>query len=159
MDTPDNVHLKKSTGKLLIHTPGHGSYLAYIRTLVADLARKIGFPEEEVAKIEMAVDEACSNVVEHAYAAKKEWQWKHRHPEIRLDVRVEDNKLIIEINDHGQKFDFTAYRPDTIEKRVEEMKTGGYGIQIMRQFMDEVQYHSSAAEGNTLRLVKYLKKT
>lgn len=159
MDTPDNVHLEKSTGKLRIHTPGHGSYLAYIRTLVADLARKVGFPEEDVAKIEMAVDEACSNIVEHAYSPKKEWQWKHRHPEIALDVRVEDSKLIIEITDHGQRFDFTSYRPDDIAERVQKMQTGGYGVAIMRQFMDEVRYESSPETGNVLRLVKNLKKT
>jgi serine/threonine-protein kinase RsbW len=158
MEQPDKVQLKKSGDKLLIHTPGHGSYLAYIRTLVGDLARKIGFPEVEAAKIEMAVDEACSNVVEHSYDAKKNWRWKHRHPEIRLDVRVEYNQLIIEINDHGQHFDFAAYRPDNIEERARNMHTGGYGIAIMRQFMDEVQYSSTAADGNTLRLVKYLKK-
>ena len=158
MDHPDQDQLKKATGKLLIHTPGHGSYLTYIRTLIGDLARQVGFAEEEIAKIEMAVDEACSNVVEHAYSAKKEWRWKHRHPEIRLDVRVEDNCLIIEITDHGQQFDFTAYRPDNIEERLRQMETGGYGISIMRQFMDEVQYNSSNATGNTLRLVKYLKK-
>jgi len=158
MEKPDDIHLNKSTGKLLIHTPSHGSYLAYIRTLVGDLAREVGFPEDDVAKIEMAVDEACSNVVEHAYAAKKEWRWKHRHPEIRLDVRTEDNRLIIEISDHGQRFDFTAYRPDDIEERLRQMKTSGYGVAIMRQFMDEVHYNSSDADGNTLRLVKYLKK-
>src|SRR2546426_10054565 len=157
METPEKVRLKQSTGKLQVHTPSDGSYLSYIRGLVVDLARQIGFPDEEVAKIEMAVDEACSNVVEHAYSTKKEWRWKHRHPEIRLDVRVEDNCLIIEITDHGQQFDFTAYRPDNIEERLREMKTGGYGISIMRQFMDEVQYNSSDATGNTLRLVKYLK--
>ena len=60
---------------------------------------------------------------------------------------------------HGQRFDFTAYRPDDIEARLREMKSGGYGISIMRQFMDEVHYNSSDATGNTLRLVKYLKKT
>ena len=159
MEKPNNIHLNKSTGKLHLHTPGHGSYLAYIRTLVGDLARKVGFPEDDVAKIEMAVDEACSNVVEHAYAAKKEWRWKHRQPEIRLDVRTEDNRLIIEISDHGQRFDFTAYRPDDIQERLRQMKTDGYCIAIMRQFMDEVQYNSSDTDGNTLRLVKYLKKS
>ena len=158
MDTPDNVRLKKSTRKLLIETPGHVSYLAYIRRLIGDLARKVGFPEDDVAKIEMAVDEACSNVVAHAYAPKKEWRWKHRDPEIRLDVRAEDARLVIEIHDHGQRFDFSAYRPDEIEGRIKEMKPHGYGIFIMRKFMDEVQYSSNDKTGNTLRLVKYLKK-
>jgi serine/threonine-protein kinase RsbW len=159
MATPDRIRLRQSAGKLLIHAPCHGSYLARIRTLVADLARKIGFSDEDVAKIEMAVDEACSNVLKHAYAVRKEWHWKHRDPEIRLDVRTQRNRLVIEINDHGQRFDFAAYQPGNVEERVRQMETGGYGIAIMRQFMDEVEYSSSRAAGNTLRLVKYLKKT
>jgi len=39
------------------------------------------------------------------------------------------------------------------------MKRNGYGIFIMRNFMDEVQYNSNDQTGNTLRMVKYLKKT
>ena len=159
METPENVYLKKSTGKLLIQAPGHGSYLSYIRNLVGDLARQIGFPEEEIAKIEMAVDEACSNVVKHAYSPKRQSSWKHRDPEIRMDVRAEGNRLVIEINDHGQQFDFAAYRPTNVEDRLEQMMPHGYGIFIMRKFMDKVQYTSNKKTGNTLRLVKYLKKT
>lgn len=158
MDTPDEVQVKKSTGKMSIHTPGHGSYLTYIRSFVTDLAQQVGFPEEDVAKIEIAVDEACSNVVKHAYSTKKQWCWQHKHPEIRLDVSVVNNQLIIEIQDHGQRFDFSAYRPEAIQQRLKEMKTGGYGVAIMREFMDEVTYNSSDATGNTLRLVKNLKK-
>jgi serine/threonine-protein kinase RsbW len=158
MEQPENIQLKKSTGKLQLQTPGHGSYLSFIRALVGDLSRKVGFSEEEVAKIEMSVDEACSNVVEHAYEAKKEWCWNHRDPEIRLDVRVENARLIIEINDHGQHFDFASYSLTDVENRLKEMQPGGYGIFIMRKLMDEVQYSSSDQTGNTLRLVKYLKK-
>lgn len=159
MDSPNDIELKNAANKLSIHTPGHGSYLSYIRTLIGDLARKVGFPEDEVAKIEMAVDEACSNVVKHAYSPKKKWCWQHRHPEIRLNVRVVTNQLIIEINDHGQNFDFSAYRPDSIDERLKEMRTDGYGISIMRKFMDEVAYSSNNTTGNTLRLVKYLQKS
>ena len=159
MAQPDNVEIRASPSQLSINTPGHGSYLAYIRTLVGDLARKVGFPEDDVAKVEMSVDEACTNVVKHAYSTKQKWIWEHRHPEIRLDMRVENNQVIIEIHDHGQRFDFAAYRPDAIPARLQAMKTNGYGIAIMREFMDEVTYTSSDATGNTLRLVKYLKKT
>jgi len=157
MNTPVQVRLKKSESKVEVVTPGRGDYLAYIRLVVADLARQVGFHEDEVAKIEMAVDEACSNVVEHAYAEKRAWHWKSS-PEIRLDVREENDRLIIEINDHGQQFDFSNYQPQDIEERIAGMKTGGYGVFIMRKFMDEVQYNSSSETGNTLRLVKYLKK-
>src|SRR5271156_3588665 len=159
MDLSENIRRKESTNQLLLQTPGHESYLAYIRTIVVDLARKVGFDESEVAKIEMAVDEACSNVVKHAYSPDKEWCWQHRDPEIRLDVRREGDHLIIEINDHGQRFDFANYRHADIEDRLREMKQGGYGLFIMRNFMDEVQYSSNDQTGNTLRMVKYLKKS
>jgi serine/threonine-protein kinase RsbW len=158
MASPDNIRRKESTNKILLQAPGHGSYLARIRVIVGDLARKVGFDEDEAAKIEMAVDEACSNVVKHAYSRDKEWCWQHRDPEIRLDVRTEGSRLVIEINDHGQRFDFANYRPVDIEDRLREMKRNGYGIFIMRQFMDEVQYNSNDQTGNTLRMVKYLKK-
>jgi serine/threonine-protein kinase RsbW len=158
MEKPDKTRLKREANKLLIQTPGHGSSLGYIRSIVADLARKVGFPEHEVAKIEMAVDEACSNVVKHAYVPDKKWCWQHRDPEIRLDIRTEDGRLVIEINDHGQRFDFANYRPADIADRLKEMKTSGYGILIMRSFMDEVHYSSNDQTGNTLRLVKYLQK-
>ncbi len=159
MKTPDQVRVKKTTGKMEIATPGDVSYLAYIRTMVTELARQVGFPEPEVAKIEMAVDEACSNVLEHAYARDKQWRWQHREPEIRLEIRTEDGRLVIEINDHGQGFEFDKFQPANLEHRVAEMAPGGYGIHIMRKFMDEVQYSSSDQTGNTLRLVKYLKKS
>ena len=159
MSPTRQVKISRSEAGLSIQTPSDSSYLAHIREFIVDLARKIGFSEDDVAKVEMSVDEACSNVVEHAYAAGKQWHWQHRNPEIRLTIRIEDHRLVIEINDHGQKFDFGTYRPDKIHDRVGAMQTGGYGIAIMRQFMDEATYSSSAATGNTLRLVKHLKKT
>ncbi len=157
MESPENRR-KKPTDKLLIRTPGDGSYLNYIRTVVGDLALQVGFDAYEAAKIEMAVDEACSNVVRHAYSPDKEWCWRQRDPEIRLEIRVENGRLIIEINDHGQSFDFANYHPAKIEDQLREMKVGGYGILIMRNFMDEVQYSSNDQTGNTLRMVKCLKK-
>jgi serine/threonine-protein kinase RsbW len=159
MNLPDHLQRKESADELLLQAPGHESYLVYIRAIVADLAGKVGFDEHEIAKIEIAVDEACSNVVKHAYSANQEWCWRHRDPEIRLDVRTAGDCLVIEINDHGQRFDFANYRPTEIDSRLREMNPGGYGIPIMRRFMDEVQYSSNDQTGNTLRLVKYLKKT
>ena len=158
---PDQSRVKVNRGAnaLSIELPGDVSYLAHIREFIVDLARKTGFSEEEIARIEMSVDEACSNVIEHAYSADKQWHRQHDDPEIRLAISVTDDQLVIEINDHGQHFDFAAYRPTDIQTHVTDMQTGGYGIAIMRQFMDEVTYSSSAATGNTLRLVKYLKKS
>lgn len=159
MPALSKVKVNRSANALSIQLPGDGSYLAHIREFIVDLARRIGFPEEEIARIEMAVDEACANVVEHAYSADKQWHLQHRDPEIRLAIHATDDRFVIEINDHGQRFDFAAYQPANVQAHAHNMQTGGYGIAIMRQFMDEVTFSSSDATGNTLRLVKYLKKT
>ncbi len=159
MPTPEQIRINKTTGKLTIQTPCDGFYLRHIRAIMSDLARQVGFPEHEITMIQMAVDEACANVVEHAYASDKQWCWQHRQPEIRMTIRTESGRLVIEVNDHGQRFDFTSYRPADVAANLDEMKPGGYGIPIMRRFMDEVQYSSNDHTGNTLRLVKYLKKS
>ena len=159
MEDSRPVKIQRSDSALKIAMPGDVTYLAHIREFIADLALKVGFTEEDVAKIEMSVDEACTNVVEHAYSTGKKWHVQNRNPEIRLAIQADENQLVIEINDHGQHFDFSAYQPAEPQTRTQDMHTGGYGIAIMRKFMDEVGFHSSAATGNTLRLVKYLKKT
>jgi serine/threonine-protein kinase RsbW len=157
---PDStIDVKKSTSRLFVRAPGHGSSLRHIRSVITDLARQVGFPEDEVAKIEMAVDEACTNIVEHAYETKRDWAWKHQNPEIRLTIHTEADRLVIQINDNGRRFDFASYRPVNLLERIRSMRSGGYGIAIMRKFMDEVEYKSDAVTGNTLRLVKHLKKS
>jgi serine/threonine-protein kinase RsbW len=154
----ENVKVKKSTGRISVQAPGHGKSLARIRSLVADIAHRVGFPEDEVAKIEMAVDEACSNVVKHAYAADKPW-YSHRDPELRMEVFTEANRLVIEIQDHGARFNLIEYRPPPIEEGIQRLNRGGFGLAIIRKFMDEIQFTSTAETGNTLRLVKYLQKS
>ena len=74
-------------------------------------------------------------------------------------MRAESGKLIVEINDHGERFDFENYSAPKVADSIRQMKTGGFGISIIRQFMDEVHYSSSGKAGNTLRLVKHLKKS
>jgi anti-sigma regulatory factor (Ser/Thr protein kinase) len=160
MPAPDanNIRRQESADRLSLHAPGYSASLAHIRDTVTDIARRTGFPEDEVAKIEMAVGEACENVVEHAYAPGKKW-YSHTDPELRLEIRREDDKLVIEIHDHGSHFDLANYQPPPIEEGIRCRRTGGFGLAIIRQFMDEVQFTSRAETGNTLRLVKYLKKS
>jgi serine/threonine-protein kinase RsbW len=157
MCQPDSSQSKKPSSAIIF--PGTGQHIGLIRAAVTDLAAKIGFPPDEIVKIEMAVGEAAENIVEHAYAQPtKEWKFQ-RDPEIRLKIRIENNRLIIELNDHGQSFDFCHYQPPHSHENIRNGRTSGYGIFIMREFMDEVEYNSSNETGNTLRLVKYLKKT
>lgn len=154
----ENIRCQELNGRLSLQAPGHSASLVHIRATVTNIAQRIGFPEDEVAKIEMAVDEACANIVEHAFAPGKSW-YHHGDPQLHLEVRTEEEKLVFEIHDHGAQFDLASFEPPPIAEGLRRSQTGGFGLAIIRQFMDEVQFSSTAETGNILRLVKYLKKS
>ncbi len=160
MNETSDIQTTRDGDKLRIRAPGNGRALAHIRGLVADLAAQIGFDDDTVYEIQMAVDEACANVVQHAYNPRHhhEWIWQNREPEIRMEIVSDPERLAITINDHGRQFDFSRYQPVNISDRIRAMIPNGYGIAIMHALMNDVQYTSNPETGNTLRLVKLLKK-
>ncbi|MBP7687853.1 MAG: ATP-binding protein [Thermoflexales bacterium] len=129
--------------------PGRFEYLAQIAEFVTQTAREAGLTDDDVFHVEMAVDEACSNVIEHAYADKA--------GEIELSCAVpEYGRLEIVIHDHGDPFD-----PESVpEPRVgdsaglDSMQEGGLGLYFMRKLMDEVRFSFAPGHGNTLYMVK-----
>ena len=129
--------------------PGRFEYLAQIAEFVTQTAREAGLTDDDVFHVEMAVDEACSNVIEHAYADKA--------GEIELSCAVpEYGRLEIVIHDHGDPFD-----PELVpEPRVgdsaglDSMQEGGLGLYFMRKLMDEVRFSFAPGHGNTLYMVK-----
>jgi serine/threonine-protein kinase RsbW len=160
MSVSTHISTTRKGDTVEIRAPGQSRVLSRVRSLVSNLARQIGFEEDEVDQIQVAVDEACSNVVQHAYhpGHAHEWLWQHRDPEIRLELRAESDRLVITINDHGRHFDFDAYQHVTLPERIQSMAPNGYGIAMIRALMDEVSYSSCPDTGNTLCMVKLLKK-
>jgi anti-sigma regulatory factor (Ser/Thr protein kinase) len=117
-------------------------WLCVARGAVRQLAIVCGFTEENASAITLAIDEALSNVIRHAY---------HNDTGRRLELtcRAEADRLEFQIVDQGEPFD-----PAKIgERSSDPLKTGGWGLQIIRQVMDDVEYKSGLGE-NHLRLVK-----
>jgi len=137
----------------VLEVPATTGYLAVIRELVAAMAREYRFPPAELVKIVMAVDEACVNVVEHAYGGEADRE--RARLEIRLDL--EPGRLAVTIRDQSS----IAFSP--LDHAIPDLdaywKSGGargLGILILRRFMDQVSHSYSPGRGNQLRLVKYL---
>lgn len=107
---------------------------------------------KDIYSVQLAVDEACTNVIQHAYSKRS-----GESIVIRCMLSSTRNKFIVNIIDWGKSFDPTIIpKPDT-ESCLDERKEGGLGIFFMRKFMDEVKYVSSNGM-NILTMVKYLKK-
>jgi serine/threonine-protein kinase RsbW len=130
-----------------IKFPAQFEYLDEIRDFVAEVACLGGFTEKETYSIQLAVDEAASNIIEHAYEGVTD-------AELEITCGMEGDLLTIVLLDHGQPFDPAAVPPPDLKADLSDRKIGGLGIYLMRKLMDEVCYESAAPGGNRLTLTK-----
>lgn len=88
---------------------------------------------EKLYKIELALEEALVNIINHAYGGME--------GDIRLTCGTDDRGwFVIEIADRGRPFDATTMPPPELESDIETRKVGGLGIHFIRNLMDEVSY-------------------
>ena len=122
-------------------------FLDEIRDFVGDVARKGGFSNKDVYNIQLATDEAASNIIEHAYEGV---------PNGVLDLACNMEKDIIKIIliDYGVPYDPSVVPMPDIKADLSERKIGGLGIFLMRKLMDEVHYEPRADKSNVLTMTK-----
>ena len=102
-----------------------------------------------VYAVQLSVDEACTNIIEHGYADKA--------GKIVIRCALLADKFVVDIMDWGEPFDPTKIPAPDIDSGVDERKVGGLGIYFMKENMDEVSY--SRRDGmNLLTIAKYIKK-
>lgn len=125
--------------------PARFENLALIGEFIAGVARRAGFDERGVFNLQLACDEACTNVIEHAYGGGP--------GQIRIAVTVHPDRIQIEVHDTGHPFDPNAVRMPDLEAPLERRETGGLGLHFMRSIMDEVRFEFGES-GNRLTMVK-----
>lgn len=139
--------------------PGEADYLQLVRDFVTAVARKIGLPDSRVGEIEIAVDEACANIIEHAYGGTTFVRADRPHgagPQpITVRVSVFHNRMELRILDHGPQFVAEERRDLDLAEFVAGGRRRGIGTYIIWNFMDEVRHAYHPGLGNELILVKY----
>jgi serine/threonine-protein kinase RsbW len=138
--------------KFMLQVPSSTENLALIREFVSSAAQQAGFDASEIAKLELAVDEACANVIEHAYGGQDMTK------EVIVRARFDDEALSIDIEDTGHGFDPAQIQPEELEQLISKRKTGGLGMRLMKTLMDEVHYEIEPGKKNALHMVKRLRK-
>ena len=125
--------------------PAKPEYITLSRLALAGLSRVRAFPDETLADLKLALTEACSNSVRHAYENGE------GHVDISFELR--DDRLIVEVADDG-----TGFEPEQSTKDEDDMLSeGGLGIAIIRSIADEVEIDGgSNGKGSRLRFVKLL---
>ncbi len=126
--------------------PASFEYLDEIREYVGQKARAAGFTDKGVYSLQLAADEAASNIIEHAYAGSSEASFQ-------LTCEFRNNRLIITFVDQGRSFDLSKVAKPDVMADLSKRKIGGLGVYLMHKLMDEVHYKTTAS-GNVLTLIK-----
>jgi len=121
--------------------------LAEVRNFVADHADNHGFNRHQIADIRLAVDEAITNIIKHAYKGDDSRT-------IDIEVTFEESLICIQILDTGRSFQMNRYKEPDIERKIKEKKRGGMGLYLIHSLMDEVSY-SSKNGTNEMIMCKY----
>ncbi|MDA0836355.1 MAG: ATP-binding protein [Planctomycetota bacterium] len=129
--------------------PAQVEFLHLIRYVVRNASKEFGFSEEDAAKIEMAADEACTNVMLHGYEDESGDQ------SVYVKMQFGADRMILKIIDKAKAFSPIERDTFTLAEHLKRGQRGGLGIYIMRSFMDEVN-HEYGTDGNELELIKFL---
>jgi serine/threonine-protein kinase RsbW len=137
--------------KFLLEVPSNTENLAMIRDFVNGIGLRAGLSANEIGKLELAVDEACANVIEHAYGPEVT-------KEVSIRATVDEESIQIDIVDTGTGFDPGQISQKDLGQLVSERKSGGLGMRLIKTLMDEVHYEVIPGQKNELRMIKRLKK-
>jgi anti-sigma regulatory factor (Ser/Thr protein kinase) len=110
-------------------------------------AQAAGFDEQVLYQIELAVDEACANVVQHAYEGMEPG-------EMEVSCYVDGPHFVVQVRDWGHSFEPDEVPVPDVEAPLEERTLGGLGLFLIKHVMDHVQFTFDPEQGNTLVMKK-----
>jgi serine/threonine-protein kinase RsbW len=131
-------------GVVALTIPARPEFIALGRLALTGLARTRALSQEVVADLKLALTEACSNSVRHAYE-------EGRLGVVQIRYELSPDRFVIEVDDEGSGFD-----PQTIQRAQKELDEGGLGIAIIRALTDELEIGSRPEGGSRLRFTKLL---
>jgi serine/threonine-protein kinase RsbW len=121
--------------------------LAVIRAFVEEKASQSGIDKSVIEKIVLAVDEASTNIIKHAYNYDASTEFV-----VRVLISKEEFKVLL--TDHGKSFDPNQITDPDMPTYLKQRRVGGLGLHLMRHLMDKVEYQKLAGDGNQLILTK-----
>ncbi|GJQ34241.1 MAG: ATP-binding protein [Anaerolineales bacterium] len=126
--------------------PARFEFLDEIRDMVAEVARGGGFSEKSIYSLQLAADEAASNIIEHAYEGESD-------ASLFMTCDMKGDQIVITMRDTGKSFNPSSVKEPNLKADLSERQIGGLGVYLMRKLMDTVYYESSRS-GNLLTMTK-----
>lgn len=144
----------KGTSEFIEMTlPAKPEYVGVVRLTASGISNRVGFSYDEIEDIKVAVSEACTNAVNHAY--KQEDGGK-----MTVGFGICEDRLEIMVVDRGKSFDLETIRNDVgpfkNDISVDQMAEGGLGLFLIETLMDKVEINGES--GVIVLMTKYIRK-
>ncbi len=140
--------MSNSTKQMSLRVPNDPAYLAHILASVRLSAEMAGFRDNDITRIEMGVEEACANVIQHAFSPGEEASFE-------VVIRREVLGIRILIREQGLPFDISQLPEYNQKDAAAQYESKGLGLFLMKSMLDEVSYHNLGKEGREVQLFKY----
>jgi serine/threonine-protein kinase RsbW len=121
-------------------------HLTKVRNFVAGQAELFGFDEQQIADIRLAVDEAFTNIIKHAYENDEEQS-------VKIALSHNGDAFHISLFDTGKTFLPRDYEEPNVREKIRRKRRGGMGVYLIRKLMDEVCYRQNKT-ANEIRMMK-----
>lgn len=132
--------------------PAKPDYVGIARLAVSGIANRMGFSYDDIEDLKLAVAEACTNAVDHAYCGGD--------GEIVVCCNIFENRLEIEVVDRGHSFDVSEVEartgPISIEPTMNALRERGLGLYLMKTLMDQVDIKGD--NGVIVTMTKFIRK-
>ena len=119
-----------------------------------EICLHVGMGEFGCYQVEMAIDEACTNIIDHSYPGESAAGKEIEDPGLIVRAFEHKDRLVFEVVDWGRGFDFDDRPVQNLEKYLKTNNERGLGMYIISRFFDNVEYRRDPQNGNHLRLTK-----
>lgn len=128
--------------------PGSYDSLESISIFIEKAAKDAGLDQKATYAVQLAVDEACCNIIDHAYGGEG-------IGDIQCSVQVGKDGLTVTLIDRGQPYSPEKVPDPKLNLPLEKVKPRGVGLYLIRKMMDKVSYTSRPDSTNVLTMVKH----
>jgi len=124
--------------------PAKPERLSLVRVLVKRAAEVVGCNEALGEKLVIAINEACMNVIQHAYKGNESG-------EVVLEILNNESQILFRLMDYAEPVDL-----DSVKSRdLEDVRPGGLGVHFITEIMDDCKRgHLEKGAGNYLEMMK-----
>ncbi|MET3291703.1 UNVERIFIED_CONTAM: serine/threonine-protein kinase RsbW [Brevibacillus sp. OAP136] len=146
------MNINGSADVIDLTIPARLEYIGVARLLVSGVANRAGLTYDDIEDVKLAVAEACTNAVQHAYLEQE--------GSIRIQCQLFCDRLLIQVADDGVSFDTEREKmkmgPIDREASIETITEGGLGLFLIHSLMDEVDVRND--QGIVVSMVKYVQR-